>query len=857
MNLLRSLIRILAPRHQRDEVLGDLAEARTTGEALDLAFALLRTRFDILGHYRGGGVVQDYKLAMRMLVKYPGLTVAGGLALALAIGLGAAWYDLTNQLFHPRIPLPAADRLVHVEITNVVTGAGETRLLNDFDRWRRGARGFEHFGAYRSMELPLIAADTAPEHALVAETTASAFVIAQVAPVLGRPLLDSDEQPGAPPVVVIGHGLWQRQFGGRSDVLDKTVQVGKRTATVVGVMPDGFRFPERHSAWTPLQRANHGPFEGPPVIVFGRLAPGVSPQQARAELDALVTHQQLRPSVVPYGTPALGERTWLSLLLTHLPILLVLAVACGNVGTLVYARTATRDAEITMRYALGATRGRIITQLFVEALALAVVAALAGLFAANWTLKWATDLYTSGRPDALPFWFQSGLQFPTMIFAAALAVVSAAILGVLPALKATSANAQAQMRNLGSGGATLRFGKVWTAVMIGQVALTVICLPFALEFAWNTKRELDIRSRFPAGRYVAARVTLGDELADSRDATASLRIDRTVAELERRVAEAPGVMSLTFASNLPGVGYDGGRAEIEASPGAASIDVPYLRTTVVGRRFFETFELPLLAGRDFHEGDRAASARTAIVNESFGRRFFPGSNPVGRRVRFVGSDPAQPGPWLEIVGVVRDVGMTPTSGGEAPYVFRPANPSAISPRLMAARVSGDPAALVPRIRAIAGSVDPGARLPYVQPLDELVWNEDLPTMVLAGSVSGVVGLAIFLSAFGIYSLMSVSVARRTREIGLRTALGATPRRLLAHILRRAVLVVGSGIAVGNGVILLLFVVYVLQVEQLKVQGLVSAVLFTSAVMFTVGLLACAEPARRALRIQPSDALKDS
>ena len=854
---MRWLLRLLTPRDRRDEVLGDLAEARTSLEAWDLVVAVLRMRLDVFGHYRGSGAVQDYKLAVRMLFKYPGLTIAGGLALAVAMGLGAAWYDITNQLFHPRIPLPEGERLVHVEISNIVSGANETRLLNDLDTWRRGARGFEHLGAYRSMELSLIAPDTAPEHVLVAETTSSAFPIARVAPVLGRPLLDSDEQPGAPPVVVIGHALWQRQFGGRADVVGREVQLGQRPATVVGVMPEGFRFPERHSAWTAMERKTYGPHEGPAVIVFGRLAPGVTAQQARAELDGLVTHEQFRPWVGPYGSPSLTEQTWLSLLLTHLPILLVLAVACGNVGTLVYARTATRDAEITMRYALGATRGRIITQLFVEALALAAVAALAGLLAANWTFKWAVDLYTSGRPDALPFWIKSGLQFPTMVFAAGLAIVSAAILGVLPALKATGANAHAQLRNLGSGGATLRFGKVWTSVMVGQVALTVIALPFVLEFAWETRRDLAIRNQFPAGKYVAALVKLGDEVSDASDTGAAVRMQRTLAELERRFTEESGVLAVTFASNLPGVGHDGEHAEIEAERGAPAIDVPYLHRTVVGRRFFETFELPLLAGRDFHEGDRAPAAHTAIVNEAFGRRLLPGTNPVGRRVRYLGSDPAKPGPWLEIVGVVRDVGMTPTSQGEAPYVFRPANPSAISPRVMAARVAGDPAALVPRIRSIAASVDAGGHLPYVEPLDALVWKDSLPTIVLAGSITGVFGLAIFLSAFGIYSLMSVSVARRTREIGLRTALGATPRRLLAHILRRAIVVVGSGIAVGNGILVLFFAVYVLQVEALKLRGLVKAVLLTSTVMFTVGLVACAEPARRALRIHPADALKDS
>jgi putative ABC transport system permease protein len=259
-----------------------------------------------------------------------------------------------------------------------------------------------------------------------------------------------------------------------------------------------------------------------------------------------------------------------------------------------------------------------------------------------------------------------------------------------------------------------------------------------------------------------------------------------------------------------------------------------------------------VAGRGFHEGDRASGARTVLVNEAFARQYLDGASPVGRRVRYAVSDATAPEPWFEVVGMIRDIGMTPTDRGEAPYVFHAASPATANPLVMAVRISGDPTALAPRVRTIAASLDPGLRLNDVRSLEDLAWRVDLPQMVVAGAIAGIVCLGLFLSAAGIFSLMSVSVARRTREIGLRSALGGSPARLLAGIFSRAVVLVGSGVAAGN-LVLLLFVTLVAELNLADVAG---ALLITSALMLTVGLLACAEPARRALRIDPTLALKE-
>ena len=503
-----ALLRWLAPPGEADDVIGDLEEVHrfhlgrhrlakarflTALEIIDMSAALVRVRA-ARARVKAIDMLQDYKLGLRMLLKYPGLTLSGGLALAMAIGIGAGWYDLSRDVLRPAIPLPDGNRIVEVEMRDLASGGDERRLLHDFLAWQRDVRSIVEFGAYRTVERNLMLAKARPEPVTIAEITPSAFQLVGVPPLIGRPLLDADQQPGATPVVVLGHDVWRQRFGGRADVVGETVQLGKTTTTVVGVMPDGFAFPINHRLWVPLhvRSAGYRPLDGPPVRVFGRLAPGATQAQANAELTALVeraradtpsTHEHLQPRVLAYGGESPGDRSWMELGLTHLPILLVLIVACTNVGTLVYARTATREAEIATRYALGAGRSRIVAQLFIEALVLASIAAVVGLAAAHSAVQWGTGIYYSGQNGGPPFWIHPGLKAATILYAAMLTIAGATVLGVLPALKATSSHVHAQLRTLGVGGSTMRFGRLWTAAMILQVTLTVICLPPAFGIA--------------------------------------------------------------------------------------------------------------------------------------------------------------------------------------------------------------------------------------------------------------------------------------------------------------------------------------------------------------------------------------
>ena len=615
-------------------------------------------------------------------------------------------------------------------------------------------------------------------------------------------------------------------------------------------MPDGFGYPINHEAWTPLSLgASYEALEGGAIGVIGRLAPGVTQDQANAELRVLAertaaalpaTHD-LRPRVMRLGEAPEIPDGIAQFAMQNMPVLLVLLIACTSVGTLIYARTATREGEIAVRSALGASRARIVGQLFVEALVLASVAAALGLVAADRAMVWAI-----GNFDDVPFWITPGLKLTTIVYASVLAVISAAMLSLMPALKATRA-VQSHLPNRGAAGASLRFGRVWTAAMIAQVALTAIGIPTAMESATEAMRNLNIRAAFPSRDYLAARIEMGQA--------------HTLAELERRIAQEPGVVAVTFADHAPGSGVRSRSGEVESSGAGPALKVGF-NTSAVEPGFFEVFDRPIVSGRTFNGGDRSPNARTVIVNETFARAFARDTgtgSPIGARLRYsaaAGQDDASAADtWFEIVGVVRDFGLNPDDLGREPaFVFHAAPAETISPLVINVRVRDNPATLAARLPAIAATVDAGLLVRDAQPLSEWIRQRDMHLITAAGMWAVVTAIVLFLSALGIFSLMSVSVSRRTREIGVRAALGASPRHLLAGILSRAMALMGSGIATG-GVLLLWIVAVVRPEEEIALYAGYFGV--TSLVMLAACLLACIGPARRALRIDPSDALKEA
>ena len=797
----------------------------------------------------------DFKVGLRMLARYPGLTLVGTVAMAVAIALGTTYFEALNKGLNPRLPIRDADRVVSILNWNANEFQPDARSLHDFAIWREQVKTIDSLGAAVVFVRNLATEDRRVEPVRGAEITANAFRLMGTPPLLGRTLTDQDERPAEPPVVVISHTLWKTRFASDAGVVGRTVKVGTATAAVVGVMPEGFGFPESERIWMPLRVDGSlvAPRTGPAVSIFGRLAPGTSMEEAQAELTAIGAriasldpeiYKHLKPRVAAYAKPLLegGEALFVRniLYIVNGIFLMLLAVVCANVATLVFARTATRGWEIAVRNALGASRDRIITQLFVEALVLAGVAAAVGLVIAKFSLRWGLSLLAGSE---MPFWVDDSLSWTTVLYTALLALFGAAIVGILPALRITKINVQDALRRENAAGAGLRFGGFWTTVIVVQVAITVAFLPLAAGGVFESNRFRQRAEGIGAERYVTASLGMDreDHLTDSAAFVARERA--SVEELERRLSAEPGVEQVAFADRLPVEDQFKYQIEVDTTSGAPATGLRTSTHVQVSRGFFAAFGTSVVAGRDFVPLD-FETGRVLIVNESFARHVLGGRNPIGQRIRIVSGelDSLAGDTWYEVVGMVSDFGWQLPLPHEQSAMYRPRPPMGMR---LVARVR-DPEAFAARLRTVAAGVDPTIRLTDVQPLAQVGGSEATINWALTGVAGLISFIVLLLSATGIHSLMSFTVSRRTREIGIRAALGAPPRRIVAGIFSRAFLQISAGVLAGSGLAALVGLGSTRELLLL---------LAADGIMLVVGLAACAVPLRRALRIDPTEALR--
>ena len=867
----------------------DPAEARRRAR---IAFGGVEGHREELRDSRGlawlGGMSLDLRLGVRMLVKYPGLTIVGGLAMAFAIWVGAVAFEMTTMIVYPRLPLPGGDRVVLVRNWDMERSEPEPRALHDFVAWREALTAVADLGAYRDVTENLIVAPGDARPVQVAEITASAFRIAPSRPLLGRLLGAADERPGSPAVVLIGYDVWRTRFGADSAVIGRTVQVGEASATVVGVMPDGFAFPVSHALWIPLRvdALDRSPREGPAINIFGRLAPGATLDDAKAQLSALGrraaaefpgTHGHLQPQISPYAQQFADPGGAQLAIMASIPFfaLMLLGLVCGNVALLLFARAATRENELIVRSALGATRGRIIAQLFAEALVLGAVAAAIGLTAADLGLRRWGGEFLERNIGTLPFWYNPRLSPVTAVYGIGLMVLSAAIAGIMPALKVTR-GLGSRLRQ-GTAGGGLRFGGIWTAVIVTQVAVTVAFPAIVFVEQRELRRARDFEAGFPSEQYLAAAFEMDVPPASgaNADTTREAEQARFAAALETlrdRMRAEPGVLGVTFVDRLPRDEHPEGRIELEESAAGSTgavraVEYPGEVTLAgIDASYFDVLGAPILAGRGFQGADFAPEARAVIVDHGFVDQVLQGRNAVGRRFRFVESrsrnadGAAESRPWYQIVGVVRELGMgTPTRGGRAAGIYLPASPGRYGPTNMMVHVRGDPMTMGPRVRALAAAVDPALRVANVQRVDDvlgpLLWIIGLWLRITVGLTA----VALLLSLAGIYAVLSFTVARRTREIGVRVALGASRRRVIVAIFRRPLIQVGLGVLAG-GVLIAVAGVAIAGGDGAMFESdgpPVNLPLLVPYVLLMMGvcLLACIVPTRRALSVEPTEAMR--
>jgi putative ABC transport system permease protein len=814
----------------------------------------------------------DLTLGARMLVKHPALSLIGGIGLAVGIAIGTAFFVFFYSYIYATIPGPGGDRIVGLENWSIKTNNEVRQAAHDFVTWRDELKTVQELGAFRTVGRNLFAAGGAPESIRIAEITATGLAVPRVQPRLGRALTAADEARDAPPVLVIGSDVWMSRFNSDPEVIGREVRLGETVHTIVGVMPEGFEFPVNHSYWTPLHLdpSRHARRAGPAIFIFGRLAPDTTIEQAQAELSTIAanaaaqypdTHADLRARVMPYAHPIMdiqGVTSWEFAMVQSMVSLLLLVVTL-NVAILIYARTASRQGEIAVRTALGASRSRLVTQLFIEALVLCGVSALAGVMLARLGLRMGHAIMQA-EAGRLPYFVTLGIPWPGYLYVALATLIAAVIAGVVPAMQSTGGRMQTTLKEFGSRGG-LRLGRTWTTMIIAQVAIAVAGLPIAVGGFWSTISGASTTMTFETRSYLAATISSDPEpplgvdpdtyLRDSAIRTAKLQV-----ALVDRAAREPQVEDVTLARAVPGRERT---AQVEVEGITAPLTgAPRVEVNDVAENFFRALDVPLIAGRWLTAADARNAARPIIVNQTFVRRVLGNRDAVGRRVRFVraprdgdnGAGTTEP--WHEIAGVAGDLSTNPID----PELVRPAVFHALdtsSAATLLVKVRGqDAGAFANPLREIAMSLDPTLRVGLTT-FVEMARQQQIVRQLIVMAVSSITIAALLLSAAGIYALMSFTVARRRKEIGIRAAMGADATQLLRGIFTTAAVQLGIGVIVGTGLSFLADVL--IGGDALGPTGRRVFVPLMAVVMIVVGLIASIGPARRGLKIQPTEALR--
>lgn len=809
------------------------------------------------------GWPMDMKLGARMLVKSPGLSVIAVIALAVAFAAGASYLEFVNDMVRPRLAFAGGDRLVGITAWDIQKNEREARVLADVRTWRDEATLVELVGVSQPLQPEVTTDDGRAIGIDGVRMSAAGFRVVPATPLAGRPLAEADENPTSPPVAVIGEGLWESRFDSDPRIIGRSVEIDGVRHAIVGIMPKSFGFPRNQNLWVPFQdtRAALARGEGPPVRVFGRLREGTSLAAAQAELAALTARGTatapasagpVRVDVRPYVASlasSVGLNTQiLALYAANIVFIALLAVCAANVATLVFGRTVTREAELTVRTALGASRGRIVSQLVAEAFVLASVAAVVGLSCARVVLRWVRYAWEIGQGSAMPFWWNETLGAETYLYTAALVTIAALMIGGIPALKATGPQMQGRLKQAGAG-STMTFGKLWTGIIVTQVAVTVVFLLGMVSLAWSvvTIQQQYVDVAFTRADYMTAWVANSDD--DARPAAA---MHRSREELVRRVSESPVVRAVSYTTRMPGVDQEDTPIEFDGG-------VERVRVAHVGPRFFDAFERPVIAGRDFTSREIASGGDVAIVDESFVRHVLGGRSAVGQRVRERGrGDNDPPGPWIEIVGVTADMSTSARKTLKDARVYRPIGASrAQAVNLVVHAVAGARAEGLPQVaevlREAAETPPAGLRVSHISTLDS--GGEGDVIEFVFGALGIVAAVALLLATAGIYALVSFTLARRTREIGIRTALGASPGRIVSGLLSKAMLQILLGVTLGAlpGVLLVGSVSAAAGRDGLRDGSAVA--LGVALFVLVIAAVACSVPLRRALGIQPTQALR--
>ena len=864
-------------RHEMNDVFRDAhRDAGATGRravlrlwivtAFDLARTAVLQRRGSSGRQASPGrlvesMIGDVRHGLRTIARNPGFSIVVVLTLALAIGVNSTIFSLTRLVLFPPMPLTDPFALVFVRAANPELNRVRAPVsLPDFDDFRRRSTSLVDMAAYTARSLTLTDGDE-PARLAGAYSTANLFAVLGLQPLMGRSSAAADGEPGAPEVVLLSHGAWQRHFGADPAILGQAITLDGTQHTVIGVLPAELEIGWFRSVdvWIPLtvEPADEAR-DRRDMFVIGRLQDGVTVERAREELASISSAlQQEFPrtntgwvaQIFTFQQGTAGTNAATVSTLMGISVLFVLIIACANVANLLLARAATRQKELAVRQALGARRRRLVRQLLTESALLATGASVVGFVFAKWTLN---GLVALGRGNVMIF-AEARIDSGVFLFALGLGLLTPLVFGVAPALRSTRLNLAAATNEASRGSSAAsrpaRFLPSSRSVLAAlQVALAVVLMVVSSLAVRTVTALVTIDLGFDAAEVLTLEVDL-PRASYPEDADKILFFDRALTGIEA----AANVEQAAWVSHLPLTGGEPIQSlAIEGKPAASEADVPWVATVTVTPGFFETLRIPLLAGRSLTNEDGPNARSVALVSEAAAGRYWAGGNPIGDRVKLGGTDSESD--WLEIIGVVADIRNPDADQPPEPHLYLSHGQSPSSVMSLVARTRSDAAATTTAVRQAIWSVDDDQPIDDVRTMGQVLYDDFSGDISVVGLVASFGLVALLLATAGVYGVISYSVSRRDREIGIRMALGAGRPHVLAMIVRQGLtpVVVGLSLGLTGG-----FVASRLMAGILYGIGPNDPVTFIGvpAVLATVAVLASLVPAIRATRVDPLDVIR--
>jgi putative ABC transport system permease protein len=807
---------------------------------------------------------QDLRYAVRLLIKNRWFTIVAATALALGIGVNTAVFTFVNAVLIRGLPFDDPGRIIALGTTDARNRPfGVSRL--DFDDWRESTKSFSALALMLGTSVNVSDEGRAPEQYQGVYQSSNLFQLIGVRPALGRDFSAEDDKPGAPPVAIIGGGIWKNRYGSDPSVIGRTIKENSVAVTVIGVMPPDVKFPFNTDLWLPTSvlpaEARNAKRGVRNYQAIGRLAPGVTLEQARAELQTIGqrlsqqypdSNKDFKPQLVKFNERVTGPQITLIFLSLMGAVGFVLLIACANVANLLLSRAAHRSREIAVRVSLGAGRWRIIRQLLVESVLLSLLSGAIGLGLSLVGIR----LFDAATTDVgKPYWMTFTLDPIVYLFLLAICVGTGVLFGLAPAMHISKTDVHEVLKEGGgrSGSGGMR-ARRWTgALIVVEIVLTLVLLAgagfmmrsfltlYSTNIGVDTSRLLTMQLALPLAKYPRA---------EPRTALYQ--------QLEERLRSVSAIQSAGITTNVPTFGGFLRQLSVDGRPAPAGEKLPDVTMVSISPGYFDTLGVKLQRGRTFTDADGTPGHEAAIVNQRFVTMHFAGEDPLGRRIRLTDSSPQiqQPPPVdATVVGVAPTVRQRSFQDPDPdPVVYLPyrADPQRFVSLLV--RGTGDPARITALVREEMRAIEPDIPLFRIQTMDQMLAQQRWPLRTFGSMFALFAVIALVLSAVGLYAVTAYSVTQRTAEIGVRMALGAQPKQVMWLVMRRSLIQLAVGVplgiagAFGVGALLKSLLVQTSSRDPLTI-GVIAML------MILVSLAACFWPARRATRLDPVSALR--